>query len=1359
MIIFVTAKGIFWWGRMLILLWLYLGAETAKWRVEPATEDSHLASEAMLNAEHELEPDPNKAGEEEEEEEGPPQVQVQEWSSPTEELKSQSPDPEIHIPSPEHKVESHENVQKPQSESKHEFALEDVSKIELVTESPRVSEEVDPQTQESILSTEGPKPNTETQIPGESSVDAEHISSPDRDHGSGAQETDSRETIEEVISEIQLVSGSECEAEDVVLASSPVPEHEPEPELESETESMDSQLSDDDAYSETTIDVPLEDLRRLLPQPHLEPTGVQEDEDEEDDDNELQSISSNEEEDEEVNYDHEDAHFPSDTSVDTETEDDITSKADFNIILESEKLLEDVWSTLSVDGLKSENLKDNHGPEPKSQSALELTLKDENTFKAEHTSILRSPSLPHATRISRKEGPLPVDINTSSLSERVIECEHPSASESESGHGDETHETACGEDGYKDEDEHKDTDSQYLSLCGEVLPSLFPGEMFPKWALENENEPVSASASEASPGTKPRRGSDMQAEVKTETEPETKSAKKSVCTHDSLASSPDDSESDFESDGPPGLVPLSELNTAPLLALPSPQAARLESENQNQHTRGIRLTTSAETPTNAAAITAPRLSSFQPKAPESAGPEPHTEAVACADSDSASDSDALSGSAISGYQELSERLHLSYYIPDSLPKPRPSPTASSPSKLSSSTKSKNTCLALVKYTGPLTVPTAEGRKEESGPPSPTTSSSSSIIVLPTPPPAPASSPAPPIPTRDAYPLLKLRRKIPRNAFRLGYINKSVGFGLIATKPIAPGTIIFVEKVISILHEERRQWKTPQIENVMFEFKARQLGDKFYEKFKALPDMPIPVLNALESGSEYISHGGDPCPLTLREIWDIHHMPLKRNDDIGGILGLNLAWVNHSCIPNCNLRMVDVYPTKTATVKEEKEGGGVTRRTDRDIVWRAKPKFAGVMLRASKAIQAGEQITIAYIRTSGHVQNRREQLVGFQFKCACWICLGPQGGIETAMREYANVENVVTDPQNISNSPSVSLQMSYDLLGLLRAIGLYDTRQLMVWSRCAMVAGHHSDLARARCFLGEARQLAHVLEGKTGTLYRQITKWYENPTELPGFGVTQRGRSSLSEAIPLMRNKNDSRQVLFMLGSRWDEYVRVSRYRYNKPTTEDAAAGGSSSASVSPFSHYEPWPAAAEHVQRKMWRIVKEIDHVPPKLEFKREPQCTCQTCPGCEANERRNAQPKMGPDCVDPEKDFLDCYMEVVAAFESSNKADAMEGKGTEKDDGEEEVRLVQGKTTITIDKNMQVKTAGKKQNSEADRDLKKQVMNLMERSVAQIVDAIKMQEEERKKSEEKRKKSKTPVVKQVGAERKVVRVELDSLD
>ncbi|KAL2834117.1 hypothetical protein BJY01DRAFT_253181 [Aspergillus pseudoustus] len=580
--------------------------------------------------------------------------------------------------------------------------------------------------------------------------------------------------------------------------------------------------------------------------------------------------------------------------------------------------------------------------------------------------------------------------------------------------------------------------------------------------------------------------------------------------------------------------------------------------------------------------------------------------------------------------------------------------------------------------------------------------------------------------------------LPATAFERRFVNKDMGYGLVALQPIPAGTVILADPVLAIWADEQGGCLRRDAANVMIQRKARKMGKEWYKKFLMLSKPMEKQYGAMAA------------------IWDQHNLSIGWCGKRGGIIGLNLAWINHACIPNANITYESTYPS-------DKDGNP---RFDQ------QPQLGRAVIRACTEIRPGVEICISYTPTRGTAAMRQSHTESrFEFKCACRVCTNPTDLFENALYAHHRLEDMINDRKIISDRPVLAFKVALDLIEQLLRASVHDNRIVLIWMKCAMIAGHHSDLARAHCFLTRARQLAFLLEGPSGGTHRQVRNWYMAPRLMPGFGATVRGLSSVTEALTIYRAGRSSKRILFMIGADPAEYIRVSRYK-EVPITENEKEENNTEGSDN------------AEIQQTCWEIIDGLDPIPPKLDMDTEPPihelCSVKDCAACKRTERRENKiresrerrragvKKEGKEkkeddeeekkvCTDPELDFNKVFLDVVDSFEhpdgDGDGADTAEAKKKRIRDmlRRETKWYFESKFSRILAPDADADTAGSSGCHAHNSETAESVEDAGEGRAEQT-----SKNKKKKRKSKKKNKAAEPGMQDVGAEKRVVLVELD---
>ncbi|PLN84875.1 hypothetical protein BDW42DRAFT_183353 [Aspergillus taichungensis] len=367
---------------------------------------------------------------------------------------------------------------------------------------------------------------------------------------------------------------------------------------------------------------------------------------------------------------------------------------------------------------------------------------------------------------------------------------------------------------------------------------------------------------------------------------------------------------------------------------------------------------------------------------------------------------------------------------------------------------------------------------------------------------------------------KLLGLVPSRSLYTKYIEPTLGTGLFIDEAIAAGRAIVAERVLWISEAQQDTCITAADATLLLTRKLKAMGKKWTARFIALA--------ADSDQSNSTSSSGN----ALGDIWDTHNIPTVWGSKRGAILGPNLAWINHSCMPNCTLTITDRYPC-----------GPDGRRKPH-----AKPRIGRAMLRAAKDIPRGAELTIGYFHPAGCVAFRGINCyLRFGFHCVCRCCAQLHPDLEGKLEGTHRLGLLLRTPDLVTTWPAGFFQIAHDLEYCIACVTPYEMRLALTWTKCALVAGYHSDLARAICFLRKARRLAMLLEGPAGKFYDQLMRWTQSPELMPGFGATTRGLSSFAESDVIVEDGLEDENVLYMTDAkRLSEYIRVSHVLKDSP---------------------------------------------------------------------------------------------------------------------------------------------------------------------------------------------------------------------
>lgn len=340
-----------------------------------------------------------------------------------------------------------------------------------------------------------------------------------------------------------------------------------------------------------------------------------------------------------------------------------------------------------------------------------------------------------------------------------------------------------------------------------------------------------------------------------------------------------------------------------------------------------------------------------------------------------------------------------------------------------------------------------------------------------------------------------------------FINKHVGMGLIADEFIPSGSTIYCDYLMVVSETERKMHCTPKEFDAFIAKKVAAQDPRWQEGFAKMPNT-----------RENVGRMGG--------VWEASHLPLSVNGEPCEMLGLNLAFTNHSCLPNSTLSLFHEHPTINGKLRTDK-----------------RPRLGGAVVKNFLDIHEGQEITVSYFYSKGEANYRRlYALEKLGFRCACAYCRFPDPLYEQAQRTYARLDRVISDPKYVCHKPSLIFQATLKITGDITNRGVVDPRIALLWMKCALVAGFHSDIGRVRVLLTMSNKLVEIMQGASGYLSQRSSNWLDNFSLMPGFGATLRGLSSSEDAGFFAENSLQARMLLFMAGIRGSQYMRLDYFR-------------------------------------------------------------------------------------------------------------------------------------------------------------------------------------------------------------------------
>lgn len=334
-----------------------------------------------------------------------------------------------------------------------------------------------------------------------------------------------------------------------------------------------------------------------------------------------------------------------------------------------------------------------------------------------------------------------------------------------------------------------------------------------------------------------------------------------------------------------------------------------------------------------------------------------------------------------------------------------------------------------------------------------------------------------------------------------YINPEKGYGLLATEDLPAGTLIFKERMLVFKENLDSFHSVPEF-NITLGQEVKAMGPEFARGFFTLPTVSkerLGIFGGILEGAKILAlHEGKAVAM----------------------VGLNLAFVNHACVPN----------TQHTWIRPDMEGDG------------PDDKYHTVSLYACKYITAGEELTIAYHHIHLRYSLRREFTSKyFGFVCACDHCSHEDKDFEQYLALINEQQPYTFSSELIQDQPAGTLQVSFTIGTLMEKCGIFDSRLAKLFEQCAIISGWHSDEARAQEFLAKAQSVFVNLEGSQGPDILRIARFQRYLDTLPGFGWTKRGLSRRSEVHVLWLNPDQYFEILFMRNMDRHEFKRLRNY--------------------------------------------------------------------------------------------------------------------------------------------------------------------------------------------------------------------------
>jgi hypothetical protein len=391
-----------------------------------------------------------------------------------------------------------------------------------------------------------------------------------------------------------------------------------------------------------------------------------------------------------------------------------------------------------------------------------------------------------------------------------------------------------------------------------------------------------------------------------------------------------------------------------------------------------------------------------------------------------------------------------------------------------------------------------------------------------------------------------------------YLGEKLGHGMVATKDIHPGDVVFAEPVIWMAPDEEADWNDPQKGNQLIGDRVKALGPVFTQNYLRLPNFH----------REFGKFAG---------VFRSHYYPLRWLGRPAKMLGCRISFLNHSCGPNAALVL------KTRRMRPTPEGmatpGGI--------------RFA--VVQALAPISKGEQIAIAYSHGLGNTTVRKvDCMMLFGYSCNCSVCLNQKPMMDKALARCRWLDLMFAKEENIIERPSRLFWIASKIMIGFAFCGYLGSRVILVLMKCGMLAAAHSDKARAFAFMEKAKLMAWMLDGPGGYFFPLLATWCEDVEQIPGFGISKRGLSEVGD----MRSVNDDRDsnfdIMFMIDSLPYEYARVCQYR--RRVDENGSAVLEIMRSDEDQQKLDAHKSVRRR-QRKLKKRSKSDECVEPELDF------------------------------------------------------------------------------------------------------------------------------------------------------------------
>ncbi|KAB8291548.1 hypothetical protein EYC80_006349 [Monilinia laxa] len=302
-----------------------------------------------------------------------------------------------------------------------------------------------------------------------------------------------------------------------------------------------------------------------------------------------------------------------------------------------------------------------------------------------------------------------------------------------------------------------------------------------------------------------------------------------------------------------------------------------------------------------------------------------------------------------------------------------------------------------------------------------------------------------------------------------------GQGVLATRVIAPGTLLFHEKPL---------------------LTTESLNDPdTIEKDLARILRTLPKESQRAYLSLHNNYPGQGSPLT--NIIRSNAYPLGPNSPIGGIFQ-TISRINHSCLPT-------------------------TQHS-----WNAaRQEF---LVHAVREILPGQEITTSY-HVGGPSSARKAQLREFfKFDCTCTLCSLPEAELQKSdarLVRAAKLDQAIGNAESVMKNPDTILKTCRSLEMIYREEGIQDQRVGRVYWDAFQICNRHGDLARASAFARKYRERKVLGEGEDSEGAQEAAVMMKDPKKDDSYGGSQKWKSRVQD-IPQDLSEEEFEKWLWRL---------------------------------------------------------------------------------------------------------------------------------------------------------------------------------------------------------------------------------------